>query len=445
MEFFFAIIIGSSFVMTAFHYWKRLCGDELVGEERRRFVRWVITGAAIPFLVWVILNSGAASGPLWPYVAPMSAGLNVWWNSFRTPASVAFIFIASYWSGVTALWLLVGVWERTEDRQKFRSVCRTWAIVAVPLFIIPVAIAGWEAVGMALTFGGVLLLHMTLGIMNEKAPTPSYARALAKISFGKYEEAEMEVIRELEQWAEDFDGWMMLADLYATHFSDLAAAEETIRDLCAQPSTTSSQASVALHRLADWHLKLGHDPVAARKILEQICLRMPGTHLARMARQRIARLPATREDLLEQERGKPLPLPEIPDEEPAASVSLSAEQATLAANQCVELLKRNPDDIAARERFARLLAENLGAAGTGIEQLELLLAMPEQNEARRAKWLLLMAQWHSRYQNDTETARLVYHQVMRDFPTSAQAFAAQRRLNLLNLQAQVRRRSAAAL
>ena len=84
----------------------------------------------------------------------------------------------------------------------------------------------------------------------------------------------------------------MLADLYANHFDDLAGAERTVREICSQPEATPTHISVSLHRLADWQLKIGADPVAARRSLEEICERLPGTHLATMARHRINQLPA---------------------------------------------------------------------------------------------------------------------------------------------------------
>ncbi len=86
---------------------------------------------------------------------------------------------------------------------------------------------------------------------------------------------------------------MMLAELYANQFHDLAEAEKTILDLCAESSATLPQISIALNRLADWQLNLREDPLAARRVLEEICRRMPGTLLALTARNRINQLPAT--------------------------------------------------------------------------------------------------------------------------------------------------------
>src|SRR2546430_11587326 len=54
-------------------------------------------------------------------------------------------------------------------------------------------------------------------------------------------DAELEVLHELEKCEEDFDGWLMLAELYARHFHDLPEADRTIRELCGQPNVTRSE------------------------------------------------------------------------------------------------------------------------------------------------------------------------------------------------------------
>ena len=95
-----------------------------------------------------------------------------------------------------------------------------------------------------------------------------------------------------------------MAELYAKHFHDLPAAEQTVLDLCLQPNLHPSQIGVALNRLADWHLHLGNNPEAARRTLQVVCDQFPETHMSHMARQRIAQLPATREEWAEQRQGK---------------------------------------------------------------------------------------------------------------------------------------------
>src|SRR5258708_20345946 len=107
---------------------------------------------------------------------------------------------------------------------------------------------------------------------------PMYSRAIARIKFGKYSEAEIEIIHQLEKAEDDFDGWMMLAELYARNFNDLPEAEKTVLEVCDHRKTTPTQLSIALHRLADWHLNLAGDPETAHRALQVICDRLPGTH-----------------------------------------------------------------------------------------------------------------------------------------------------------------------
>jgi tetratricopeptide (TPR) repeat protein len=265
-----------------------------------------------------------------------------------------------------------------------------------------------------------------------------YARAIARMKFGKYPEAEREIIRELEKCEDDFDGWMMLAELYANQFNDLPEAEQSILEICEQPRTRPSQLSIALHKLADWHLQRAGDPAAARRDLQMICTRLPGTHLARMAQLRINQLPASPEELRRQQSSTPIPLPalsETIDKEPAHPDSAKQRhEAAEAANACVELLKHDPDNVPARERLARLFAEHLDKPELAIEQVNLLLDMPDQPDGRRAEWLSLTAAWCIRYLHDSDTGRKTLERLIREFPQSVQAFAARRRLQLLDAE-----------
>jgi hypothetical protein len=268
-----------------------------------------------------------------------------------------------------------------------------------------------------------------------------YARAVARMKFGKYNEAELEIIRELEKCEDDFEGWMMLAELYADHFHDLAEAERTVLEICDQPRITPPQLSIALHRLADWHLKLGGNPDAARRSLRMVCDRLRGSHLARMAGLRMSQLPGTAEDLREGHSFKPIPLPALGDrldELPAPAEALDRAKAAQAANACVERLKHDPNNVPARDRLARLFADHLDRADLGLEQIGLLLDLPRQPENKRAEWLGLMAAWQIRYRHDLDAGRKLLERLIREYPESPQAFAARRRLRLLEIQLQER-------
>jgi hypothetical protein len=111
---------------------------------------------------------------------------------------------------------------------------------------------------------------------------------------------------------------------------------------------------------------------------------------------------------------------------------MERHKAAEAANACVEILEQAPDNVPARERLARLFAEHLDQPDQGIEQVTLLLDMPDQPDARRAEWLGLIAAWHIRYRQDADAGREVLQRVINEFPQSPQALAARRRLQLLD-------------
>ncbi len=74
----------------------------------------------------------------------------------------------------------------------------------------------------------------------------------------------------------------------------------------------------------------------------------------------------------------------------------------------------------------------------GVEQLELLLSMRGTPAAKAAEWLGLLASWHLRYPQNLTAARAVMERLIRLYPQSPQAIAAQRRLNLLDLEVKMR-------
>jgi hypothetical protein len=276
------------------------------------------------------------------------------------------------------------------------------------------------------------------GILRPPKTPPLYARAIGKMKFGKYAEAEWEILHQLEKCEDDLQGWMMMAELYATHFHDLHEAEQTILEICNQPKVTPSQVSVALHQLADWQLKLARDPDAARRALQLICDRYPTLHLARMARLRMNQLPSTAQELREEQSAKAIPMPALADNLgdkcPPAETKLERHKAAALANACVERLTRDPNYVPAREKLARLFAEHLDKAELGLEQLTLLLEMPEQPDGKRAEWLSLTAAWHLKYRQDADAARKTLERLLREYPDGPQAFAARRRLQLMQTE-----------
>jgi tetratricopeptide (TPR) repeat protein len=417
--------------------------------KRGRLARWLAVwsgrGVGLPLLVWGLMNVGL-SWNLQPFMPMVQAAQNSgagWIPEFIYVLGLGSFIISSYWAAGTLAWVLYSTAQVTEEgpRKDFKSLCLTCTLaLSLPVFCILV-LGGFPWLGVA---GLVLLVPMAAyapGLLYPPALPPMYARAIARLKFGKYTEAEMEIIRELEKCEDDFEGWMMLAELYANQFGDLGEAERTVLDICRQPRTTPPQLSQALHRLADWQLKLAGDPEAARRSLQLICQRLPRTHLARMAQLRRNQLPRTAEDLREGRAGRSIPLPALGDQLEQEIAPLDKKTAAAAANACVERLKQDPNDAAAREKLARLFAEHLQRPELGLEQVRQLLTVPDQPEGKRADWMALLAAWELKYRHDGDAGQKWLAQLISEFPASPQAFAARRRLQLLESEA--RQKSAA--
>ncbi len=441
-----ALVVVAMFALLAREYWHRLFETEWP-TAHRQFLLWTCKGLAVPTVVWVLINCGLVPGMpiLLPEIALAKSRGGDWIRLLARSCAPVLLITSTYWSAITFGWLQAFVAGRVQeqDRREFKIQVIFWGALFLP--IAGLIFYGLGPGGLGLALGVWLLpgMHSTLPLAQKKKVPPRYARAIARIKFGKYKDAEREVLEELEKSDDNVEGWVMLADLYANHFNDLPEADRTIRELCGQPNVLAIQISLALHRLADWHLSVADDPASARSALEEICLRLPDTHFARMARQRIGRLPATREELREQRKTKTFKLPALSDDlEDALSPSpaeVDPREATAEADRWVKRLERNPNDTEARENFAMILAERLGEAELAIEQLDLLLAMPEQSVRKSAEWLARSAAWQLKYRHDPAAARVRLEQLVREFPQTPQAFAAQRRLNLMDVDERFRK------
>jgi hypothetical protein len=461
MSLFALAILVTCMAMGVHHYWHRDARDRGEREPTRQFLLWAARGLLAPMLVWTFFNCGWLVSPLIPHISQAQSAGKLASAFIPITAGVLFV-VGSWWAAVTLGWIAVNVFMRSDHRGELLATAAIWLVGVVFVGAIILLLSGGFGLGFALALCFGTVVHATMPLAPVKLP-PTYSKALAKIAFDKFNDAEWEIIHQLEKAENDFDGWMLLADLYATHFRDLSSAERTICELCDDPHTNEAQVAIALNRLADWHLKLDDNPVNARWALEKICERLPNTHMERMARLRIDHLPATREEFIHQKAGRTLripPSPEIPQvmprrsaegavPKPPTTISLATpsvvvpsdpQQVALAeANQCVEQLRLNPDDIPTRERFARLLAEALGQPDTALQQIELLLAMPTDSD-QRAAWMALQAEWHIRLRQDKAAGFALLQRIINEFPQSHAAFEAQRRLYLMQVETAVRQR-----
>jgi hypothetical protein len=413
-------------------HWSRLHDDTPASNALLR--NWVIKGVAVPAAVWAVVNLGIFESfpALIPRLAVAQANGKAWWNLWVGAAINGTGFTIICWGAITYLWLSLKAAREVGDVSSSR-----WALLTVglPMFFLAslLALSGkWVVFPSALLIVLMPLTHRLLNFVEEAPVRPMYGGAQGKINFGRYEDAEVEVIRQLEKKDNDFNGWMMLAELYATKFHRLDDAAQVIVDLCRDPSVGEVEASLACNKLADWQLQIGENPLAARAALDLLIQRAPNSHVARLAEARLKQMPRTREDLLDLRKPRAIRLPAL-REDFAAPISdvQSKHDASLEANRLSDRLREDPNDFGARERLAILLAEKLGQVNLGIEQLRLMINMPEVMGEKAAKWLGQIASWERHLNKNEQKFRAILNDLIRLYPNTSHALAARRQLQLI--------------
>jgi tetratricopeptide (TPR) repeat protein len=440
MLFLTGILVATGCVFLVAFYWNASWTDETAAPPRP-FQHWLWQGFVLPVSGWLFMNAGFFES--FPPIIPEAAGMRLTtWTGLSFYLAIAgsgLLFVATWWTVISLAWMTTASRHRDPDQGEFQGVFFVWSCLCLPLSIATYRLGGFLALGFTWIVWLAPAVHYISGLPPKKKPSPMYSRAVAKLKLGRYTEAELEVLGQLENFEEDYEGWMMLAELYAQQFNDLPEAEQTIRGLCEQPNLTALQISRAYQRLADWHLKLGRDPVAARRALEEICRKLPETHAAHMARLRMDQLPASRKEWLEQIEVKPIKLPalktDLDDADGEGTAPIQPEPSAVElANELVAKLCQDPNQIGARERLARVLSEKLGKHATAIEQLELLIGMPQAEEKKKAEWLSWIAAWQLQHLHDQESGCKTLERLVHEYPQTPQAFAAQRRLNLIDME-----------
>jgi hypothetical protein len=276
------------------------------------------------------------------------------------------------------------------------------------------------------------IVYFTLDLAEEPPARPVYDRAIGQINFGKYQAAEWELISQLEKREDDFQGWMMLAELYARQHKNIEDAARVVLDVCQNPNTSSAEISLACHQLADWQMEIAENPEGARAALQFLCRKLPETHFARMAEQRMKQLPRDAAELEHRKKPKRIQMPALREEDPGTvAPPVNRAQAAQEANRLTTLLTEDPNDVATREKLASVLAVQLGKVDLGIEQLQLLIGMSETLDAQKAKWLSQIAAWEYKLRNNEDRYAQLLRELIEKYPQSAPAFAAQRQLFLL--------------
>lgn len=275
-------------------------------------------------------------------------------------------------------------------------------------------------------------------------PEPLFSVAEARRKQGRFEEAEVEVRRQLELFPGNFRAQMLLAEIQAVDRQDLADATQTLEALLEQPGHAPKNLAFALTRLAEWQLRFRDDREAARATLERIVQRFPETPEAHTARQRIAHL--TPPEMLAQ--AKERPRLEVPQSDPRLGLRGETPRIKQAnsdphevATKLVAQLEAFPDDNQTREELALLYLEGFQRPDLALEQFEQLIAQPLAPSAQVVKWLNLAADIQVSSTGDPARARETVQRIVDRYPGTPAAETARRRLLLLERELQAKKQS----
>ena len=290
------VLVLALSVRVAGHYWEWLL-EAGCFDRSARLDNWAVKGLAVPMFLWLAFNFGLAPGHLatMPEVELAHASASDWSVILLQLLLPVTAVVGSCWAGVTLSWLVVQLISRTEARHEIRGAGIFWGALLSPVVAFIFYAVGWYGLGLAMLVVLVPVLRDLLALGTPKPLSPVYFYALERLKRGEHSGPEMEIIRQLERREDDFEGWMLLAGIYANYFGDLNEAERIAREVCRQPDTRREQWSEALNRLADWQLKLS-SAAAARAVLAEICESMPHSQFADAARRRIQKLTVVRRE-----------------------------------------------------------------------------------------------------------------------------------------------------
>ncbi len=427
--------LGALLIAITIHYWQRTFGTDSP-EVRAELPRWAVRGLATPFLFVVVWNVLILTGflkrvvPLMPGVIATTRQQIPYGDLLATAVGISLLLVCSFWAATSLARLL----PHLPRRELFREHRVAWAALYLAL-ILPAAglLLHWVGSGAA-GFSATICLLPVAQVLGTPKPRPqlSYARAMGRLKRGHYTDAESAVIEELEKCDDDFEGWMLLATLYAENFRELESAEATIQELIEQPNLSPFQISQALNRLADWQLKLAEDPQSARRTLRELISRCEGTPFARTAEYRLAQMPLDREELIAQRTPRKIRLPSLSDATTGETAGPGDKDRSENARREFERISLrlglDPDNTALLERSAILRAEALGEPGEAIRTVESLLSRADCPPESVPRLLSHLATWQLKFKQDKAAARSLLERLVRDHPGTSEAYGASSRL-----------------
>lgn len=284
------------------------------------------------------------------------------------------------------------------------------------------------------------------GGQADAEPVPFYSIAEARRKRGEFPEAIAEVTKQLERFPNDFQGWMLLAEIHAENQHDIVSAMEAIEQVLARPDQAQKNIAFAMNRVADWQLKLRKDPAAAIRALERIVELLPETEQAQVTLQRIAQItnaPLPRTDSEPARLAVPRAERRLGLITPTSAASETEEEkdpARLVA-ACVQRLQEMPEDNMAREKLAILYAEHHQRLDLAELELEQMITAANQPARQVVHWLNLKADLQLKFASDVALPRESLQRIIDLYPGTAHAENATHRIAYLGLDVRGKEKS----
>jgi tetratricopeptide (TPR) repeat protein len=326
-----------------------------------------------------------------------------------------------------------------------------WLFVAAPnaakggisaLFALGVTLV--EGIIMAITWRRTIagLVANPIGALYDGGtaqyePVPVYSTAQALRKRGDFLGALASVRKQLEQFPTDIEGQLLMAEIQAENLNDLPGAAISIERICNQPGHTPRNVALGLNMLADWYLKLHQDRDTARETLQRIVERFPDSEVSNLAAQRIGSLASTEHLLASHDRKKFAVAEGVKDIgliDPKSYQAPANPDATLQATELVAHLQAHPLDTEAREKLAVIYADHYNRIDMATDQIEQLIAHPNQPQKRVVHWLNRLADLQIRHGSNYETVRATIQRIVDLYPGAPPSEIAANRINLLKLE-----------
>ncbi|HWH70406.1 MAG TPA: hypothetical protein VNT26_13550, partial [Candidatus Sulfotelmatobacter sp.] len=176
----------------------------------RWLLRWSFKGLIVPVTLWAIMNWGVSWSlqPFMPQIQAAQSRGGTWLPEFLQVLATGLFIICSYWTATTLGWrlLLTSRSLEAESRANLKGLGWTCLIgMGVPAGIV-LLVGGWPTLGLSALAVLAPMAGYAPKLLRPRKLPPMYARAVARMKFGKYAEAEWEIIRELEKCEDDFEG-----------------------------------------------------------------------------------------------------------------------------------------------------------------------------------------------------------------------------------------------